>query len=70
MDNVIASRELKVERKHLLIEFCENELGRFLRITEEAHGRRNIVIVPGTGASEFVAHLAAVLAKSGEASPV
>ena len=41
MDNIIAAQELQVERKHFYIEFRENERGRFLRITEEAHGRRN-----------------------------
>ena len=53
MDTIIASRELQVERKHYSIEFRENERGRFLRITEEAHGRRNTVIVPSTGLNEF-----------------
>jgi len=53
MDTIIASRELQVERKHYHIEFRENERGRFLRITEEAHGRRNTVIVPSTGLNEF-----------------
>jgi hypothetical protein len=53
MDNIIASRELQVERKHFFIEFRENERGRFLRITEEAHGRRNTIIVPSTGLNEF-----------------
>ncbi len=53
MDNVIASQQLQVERKHFHIEFCENERGRFLRITEESHGRRNHVIVPSTGLTDF-----------------
>lgn len=53
MDNIVASRELQVERKHYVIEFRENERGRFLRITEESHGRRNTVIVPSTGLNEF-----------------
>lgn len=61
MDNIIASRELQVERKHFFIEFRENERGRFLRITEEAHGRRNTVIVPSTGLNEFNAAVDAVI---------
>lgn len=61
MDNIIASRELQVERKHYFIEFRENERGRFLRITEEAHGRRNTVIVPSTGLNEFNAAVDAVI---------
>jgi hypothetical protein len=61
MDNIIASRELQVERKHFFVEFRENERGRFLRITEEAHGRRNTVIVPSTGLNEFNAAVDAVI---------
>jgi len=55
MDNVIVAKELQVERKHFYIEFRENERGRFMRITEEAHGRRNTIIIPSTGLEEFMA---------------
>ena len=61
MDNIIASRTLQVERKLITIEFRENERGRFLRITEEAGGRRNTVIVPSTGINEFNAAIDAVV---------
>ncbi len=61
MDNIIAAQELQVERKHFYIEFRENDRGRFLRITEEAHGRRNTIIVPSTGLEEFSATLGEVL---------
>ena len=53
MDTILESREVQVERKHFFIEFRENDRGRFLRITEEAHGRRNTVIIPSTGLEEF-----------------
>jgi hypothetical protein len=53
MENIIAAREVRVERKHFTIEFRENDRGRFLRITEEAHGRRNTVIIPSTGLEDF-----------------
>jgi hypothetical protein len=49
MEQSIALRELQVERKHIIIELRENDRGRFLKITEEAHGRRNSVIIPSTG---------------------
>lgn len=62
MDTIIESRELQVERKHFFIEFRENDRGRFLRITEEAHGRRNTVIIPSTGLEEFERMLNEVLA--------
>jgi hypothetical protein len=54
MDNVVATREVQVERKHFYIEYRENERGRFMRITEEAHGRRNTIIIPSTGLEEFM----------------
>jgi PurA-like ssDNA and RNA-binding protein len=55
MDNIIEAKELQIERKHFHVEFRENERGKFLRITEEAHGRRNTIIVPSTGVGEFTA---------------
>lgn len=62
MENIIESRELRIEQKHFFIEFRENDRGRFLRITEEAHGRRNTVIIPSTGLEEFGRLLNDVLA--------
>jgi len=64
MDTILESRELQVERKHFFIEFRENDRGRFLRITEEAHGRRNTVIIPSTGLAEFERLLNEVLSVS------
>ena len=61
MDTILESRELQVERKHFFIEYRENERGRFLRITEEAQGRRNTVIIPSTGLEEFERALDEVL---------
>ena len=64
MDNVIEAKQLQIERKHFHVEMRENDRGRFLRITEEAHGRRNTIIVPSTGVSEFTAAIGQVLATS------
>lgn len=66
MDTILESRELQVERKHFFIEFRENERGRFLRITEEAHGRRNTVIIPSTGLDDFERMLNEVLSVSAD----
>ena len=70
MDNIISSKEIQVERKHLVIEYRENSQGRFLRITEEAHGRRNTVIVPSTGLAEFLGSINGVLIEAGESALV
>jgi len=69
METVIASQEVQVERKHLHIEFRENERGRFLRITETAHGHRNAVIIPSTGLADFTSALAVVLNLANKATP-
>ncbi len=70
MDNIIATKELQIERKHFFIEFRENDRGRFLKIIEEAHGRRNTIIIPSTGLDEFVSAMDEVLDTAGKASAV
>ena len=67
MDNIIEAKEVQIERKHFYVEFRENDRGRFLRITEEAHGRRNTIIVPSTGTTEFTAAIDDVLAATEQA---
>jgi len=49
------------------VELRENDRGKFLRITEEAHGRRNSIIVPSTGVDDFTAAIADVLTNNGSA---
>ncbi len=61
MDSIIQSKQLQIERKHFHLELRENDRGKFLRITEEAHGRRNTIIVPSTGIEEFTAAISEAL---------
>jgi len=67
MDHIIEAKEVQIERKHFYVEFRENDRGRFLRITEEAHGRRNTIIVPSTGTNEFTAAIEDVLGATEQA---
>lgn len=53
MDSIIESRELQIERKVFSIDLRENGRGRFLRITEDSQGHRNVIIVPMSGVDEF-----------------
>lgn len=69
MDNVIANKELQIERKHFVIEYRENERGRFLRIVEEAHGRRNTIIIPSTGLADFTTAVTEVLMAAQKLTP-
>src|SRR4029434_9524785 len=69
MDNLIEARELQIERKHFHVEFRENDRGKFLRITEEAHGRRNTIIIPSTGVEEFTAAIDDVIDHAERTTP-
>ena len=66
MDNIIEARELQIERKYFYVELRQNDRGKFLRIIEEAHGRRNSIIVPSTGVDEFTAAISEVLTNGSE----
>ena len=52
-EDKLKSAELQVERKQFFFSLKENPRGRFLRISEEASGRRNTIIIPATGLAEF-----------------
>lgn len=67
MDSILEAKEVQIERKRFHFEFRENERGRFLRITEEAHGRRNTIIVPSTGVNDFTAAIDDVLGNGAQA---
>jgi hypothetical protein len=69
MDNLIEVRELQIERKRFHVEFRENDRGRFLRITEEAHGRRNTIIVPSTGIDDFTGAIDEVIEHAERTTP-
>jgi PurA ssDNA and RNA-binding protein len=71
MDDVLKSENIAVERKTFVFDLRENPRGRFLRITEDANGRRDSIVIPAPGLEEFrrvideiiVAHRAAGEAK-------
>ena len=66
MEQSLSVRELQIERKRFTIELRQNDRGRFLKITEEAHGRRNSVIIPSTGLDVFETLLDQVLTEGEE----
>lgn len=55
---------VQVERKIFLAVLKENDRGRFLRITEEASGKRNAIIIPSTGLHDFQKLLAEMVQTS------
>ena len=53
MDSVLKSESIAVERKTFIFDLRENPRGRFLRITEDANGRRDSIVIPAPGLEEF-----------------
>jgi hypothetical protein len=52
-EDTLKSGEVQIERKTFVLTLKENPRGRFLRISEDAVGRRNAIIIPSTGLAEF-----------------
>jgi hypothetical protein len=53
MDAVLKSENIAVERKIFIFDLRENPRGRFLRITEDANGRRDSIVIPATGLEDI-----------------
>ncbi len=53
IEDTLKSAEVQIERKAFVFTLKENPRGRFLRITEDVGGRRDTIIVPSTGLTEF-----------------
>jgi hypothetical protein len=67
MDVVLKSENIAVERKSFIFDLRENPRGRFLRITEDANGRRDSIVIPAPGLEEFRRVLDGIIAASQEA---
>jgi len=52
-EETLKSDTIQIERKTFIFTLKENPRGRFLRITEDVHGRRDTIIIPATGLEEF-----------------
>lgn len=52
-EETLKTDKIQIERKTFVISLKENPRGRFLRITEDVNGRRDTIILPATGLSDF-----------------
>jgi PurA ssDNA and RNA-binding protein len=68
MDVVLKSENIAVERKNFIFDLRENPRGRFLRITEDANGRRDSIVIPAPGLEDFRRVLGEIISASQEAS--
>lgn len=67
-EDTLKSGSVPVERKTFFMVLKENVRGRFLRITEDAKGKSNTIIIPSTGLEEFQRVLTE-MAKAAQALP-
>lgn len=56
-EETLKTGQLPIERKVFFLALKENVRGRFLRISENAGGRRNSIVIPATGLGEFLKSL-------------
>lgn len=52
-EETLKSEKLQIERKTFILTLKQNPRGKFLRITEDVGGRRDSIIIPATGLTEF-----------------
>lgn len=67
MDVVLKSENITVERKNFIFDLRENPRGRFLRITEDANGRRDSIVIPAAGLEDFRRVLDGIISASRDA---
>ncbi len=69
VEDTLKTGQVQIERKTLVLMLKENPRGRFLRITEEAVGHRNSIIIPAPGLEEFRKLLDEMVKASNEIPP-
>jgi hypothetical protein len=69
MDDVLKSENITVERKNFIFDLRENPRGRFLRITEDANGRRDSIVIPAPGLEDFRRVLDDIIAANRDSGP-
>ena len=52
-EETLKSGSIQIERKVFTLALKQNARGRFLRITEDVNGRRDTVIIPASGLTDF-----------------
>ena len=52
-EDTLKTGKIEIERKTFVFALKENPRGRFLRITEDAGGRRESIIIPAPGLEDF-----------------
>jgi len=57
----LTKHTVQVERKQFVISLCENDKGRYVQVVETTANRDNRIIIPESGAQEFLKTFGLVL---------
>jgi len=68
-EDTLRTEKIQVERKVFILTLRENPRGRFLRITEDVGGRRDSIIIPATGLTDFKKVIDEMVKTSDETPP-
>ena len=68
-EDTIKTGQLQIERKTFYFKLKENARGRFLRISEDAGGHRNSIMIPSTGLAEFQKVMLTMISASDSTPP-
>jgi len=68
-EETLKTERIQIERKSFVFSLKENPRGRFLRITEDAGGHRDSIIVPAPGLEDFKRTVAEMAQASAETPP-
>lgn len=68
-EDTLKTDKVQIERKTFVFTLKENPRGRFLRITEDVGGRRDTIIIPSTGLTDFRKILEAMVEASEQTPP-
>ena len=68
-EDTLRSEKIQIECKFFQFILKENPRGRFLRITEDVGGRRDIIIIPALGLEDFKKLIDEMVKASAEIPP-
>lgn len=69
MDEEVYNTQIRVERKFFYFTLRQNPRGRFMKITEDVNGRRDSIIIPSTGLTQFRDALNELIEADSKAGP-
>lgn len=61
MDDELFTKKMMVETKTFIFDLKENPKGKYVKISELSHGKKDTIVIPVTGIKEFKTSLEEVI---------